>query len=402
MLGRKAFISFLVGVLLGGYVAAAAARPVVTAVRTGEHVGLTRLVLDVTEKVDFRTFTLADPYRVVVDLSRVEWRAAPGKDDRKGVISGLRFAQFDPRTSRMVIDVRKPVEVRKAFLLTPRGNWAYRFVIDIAPVDEASFASSAGAPEERAGRAARPSPPKPPRKPAARRAAKRVVVLDPGHGGVDPGAIGVSGVREKSVTLSAARELKNILQKTNRYKVILTRNSDRFLRLRDRVAMARDTGAHLFVSLHADSIGRRGVRGASVYTLSEKASDAEAAALAAKENKADLLGGVLLKVEDEEVEEILIDLGQRETKNRSAGFANIALPELGRRVRTLRNGHRFAGFAVLKAPEVPSVLVEMGYLSNRRDERMLSTAKGRRPVLEALARAIDRYFDEIDVAGVGG
>ena len=402
MLGRKAFVSFLAGVLLGGYVAAAAARPEVTAVRTGEHVGLTRLVLDLTEKVDFRTFTLADPYRVVVDLSRVEWRAAPGKDDRKGVISGLRFAQFDPRTSRMVIDVRKPVEVRKAFLLTPRGNWAYRFVIDIAPVDEASFASSAGAPEERTGRVARPSPPKPSRKPAARRAAKRVVVLDPGHGGVDPGAIGVSGVREKSVTLSAARELKNILQKTNRYKVILTRNSDRFLRLRDRVAMARDTGAHLFVSLHADSIGRRGVRGASVYTLSEKASDAEAAALAAKENKADLLGGVLLKVEDEEVEEILIDLGQRETKNRSAGFANIALPELGRRVRTLRNGHRFAGFAVLKAPEVPSVLVEMGYLSNRRDERMLSTAKGRRPVLEALAKAIDRYFDEIDVAGVGG
>lgn len=398
MLGRKAFVSFLAGVLLGGYVAAAAAQPVVTAVRTGEHVGLTRLVLDLTEKVDFRTFTLADPYRVVVDLSRVEWRVAPGKDDRKGVISGLRFAQFGPRTSRMVIDVREPVEVRKAFLLTPRGNWAYRFVIDVAPVDEASFANSAGAPEERAKRAARPSPPKPSRKPAAR----RVIVLDAGHGGVDPGAIGVSGVREKTVTLSAARELKNILQKTNRYKVILTRNSDRFLRLRERVAMARDAGAHLFVSLHADSIGRRGVRGASVYTLSEKASDAEAAALAAKENKADLLGGVLLKVEDEEVEEILIDLGQRETKNRSAGFANIALPELGRRVRTLRNGHRFAGFAVLKAPEVPSVLVEMGYLSNRRDEHMLSTAKGRRPVLEALAKAIDRYFAEIDVAGVGG
>lgn len=398
MLGRKAFASFLAGVLIGGYVAAAAAQPVVTAVRTGEHVGLTRLVLDLTEKVDFRTFTLADPYRVVVDLSQVEWRVAPGKDDRKGVISGLRFAQFGPRTSRMVIDVREPVEVRKAFLLTPRGNWAYRFVIDIAPVDEASFANSTSASEERVKRAARPSPPKPPRKPAA----KRVIVLDAGHGGVDPGAIGVSGVREKTVTLSAVRELKNILQKTNRYKVILTRNSDRFLRLRERVAMARDAGAHLFVSLHADSIGRRGVRGASVYTLSEKASDAEAAALAAKENKADLLGGVLLKVEDEEVEEILIDLGQRETKNRSAGFANIALPELGRRVRTLRNGHRFAGFAVLKAPEVPSVLVEMGYLSNRRDERMLSTAKGRRPVLEALAKAIDRYFAEIDGAGVGG
>ncbi len=398
MSGRKAFALILAGVLLGGC-AAAAARPVVTDVRTGEHVGLTRLVLDVTEKVDFHTFTLADPYRVVVDLSQVDWRVAPGKGDRKGVISGLRFAQFDRRTSRVVIDVREPVKVRKAFLLPPRGKLAYRFVIDIAPVDEASFANSMGAPKKWVERAAKSSPPEPPRKSAV----KRVVVLDPGHGGVDPGAIGVSGVQEKTVTLSAARELKKILERTGRYDVILTRNSDRFLRLRDRVAKAREAGAHLFVSVHADSIRRRGVRGASIYTLSEKASDAEAAALAAKENKADLLGGVPLEeVGDEVVEAILIDVAQRDTMNRSAGFANIALPELGKRVRTLRNGHRFAGFAVLKAPEVPSVLVEMGYLSNRRDERMLSTAKGRRPVLEALAKAIDRYFAEIDIAGVGG
>lgn len=385
MLGRKAFISFLAGVLLKCHIAAAA-QPAVTAVRTGEHVGLTRLVLDVTEKVDFHTFTLADPYRVVVDLSSLDWQVAPSEDDRRGVIARLRFGQFRRDTSRMVIEALGPVEVKQAFLLPPQGNWTYRFVIDLAPVDETSFVNSVGAPKRLAKRS--------PSEPSRKSAVKRIVVLDPGHGGVDPGAIGVSGVFEKTVTLSAARELREILQKTNRYKVILTRNSDKFLRLRDRVAVARDVGAELFVSLHADAIRRRGVRGASVYTLSEKASDAEAAALAAKENKADLLGGVQLEGESEEVTSILIDLAQRETKNLSAGFANIVLPEFRKRVRILRNGHRFAGFAVLKAPDVPSVLVEMGYLSNRQDERMLSTAEGRRPVLEALGKAIDRYFAE--------
>ena len=389
MLGRKAFISFLAGVLLKCHIVAAA-QPAVTAVRIGEHVGLTRLVLDVTEKVDFHTFTLADPYRVVVDLPSLDWQVAPSEDDRRGVVTRLRFGQFRPDTSRMVIEALGPVEVKQAFLLPPQGNWAYRFVIDLAPVDEASFVNSVGAPRRLARPLAKPSPPEPSRKSAV----KRIVVLDPGHGGVDPGAIGVSGVFEKTVTLSAARELRKILQKTNRYKVILTRNSDKFLRLRDRVAVARDVGAELFVSLHADAIRGRGVRGASVYTLSEKASDAEAAALAAKENKADLLGGVQLEGESEEVTSILIDLVQRETKNLSAGFANIVLPEFRKRVKTLGNGHRFAGFAVLKAPDVPSVLVEMGYLSNRQDERMLSTAEGRRPVLEALGKAIDRYFAE--------
>ena len=223
---------------------------------------------------------------------------------------------------------------------------------------------------------------------------KSVVVLDPGHGGADPGAIGISGVFEKFVTLAAARDLKKYLIKTNNYEVILTRNGDEFLRLRDRVAIARNAGADLFVSLHADSIKKKNIRGASVYTLSEKASDAEAAALAAKENKADVIGGVRLDGESEEVTSILIDLVQRETMNISAGFANMVLSGLDKRVKILRNGHRFAGFVVLKAPDIPSVLVEMGYLSNRQDERLLSTSKGRRPIIEALARAIEQYFAE--------
>ena len=390
MLSRIGVTILITVLLAGGHAAVVAAQPAVTAVRIGEHIGLTRLVLDVTEKVEFHTFTLADPYRVVVDLSLLDWKVAPSEDDRRGVISKLRFGYFERRTSRMVVEALGPVEVRRAFLLPPQGDWAYRFVIDLAPVDEASFVNSVGAPRSLAkslGNAAQSPPSRTPGR-------KFVVVLDPGHGGADPGTIGVTGVFEKLVTLSAARDLKKYLTRSTRYEVILTRNDDKFLRLRDRVAIARDAGADLFVSLHADAIKKRNVRGASVYTLSEKASDAEAAALAAKENKADVIGGVRLEGESEEVTSILIDLVQRETMNLSAGFANVVLPELDKRVKTLRNGHRFAGFAVLKAPDVPSVLVEMGYLSNRRDERLLSTSKGRRPIVEALARAIDRYFAE--------
>ena len=388
---RRVVVTILAAVLLfSGHAAVVSAQPAVTSVRTGEHVGLTRLVLDVTEKVDFHTFTLADPYRVVVDLSLLDWKVTASEDDRRGVISRLRFGHFERRTSRMVIEALGPVEVKRAFLLPPQGDWAYRFVIDLAPVDEASFVNSVGAPRSLAKSLGNS-----PQTPASRRPGRKsVVVLDPGHGGADPGTIGVTGVFEKTITLSAARDLKKYLTKTNKYEVILTRNGDKFLRLRDRVAIARDAGADLFISLHADAIRKKNVRGASVYTLSEKASDAEAAALAAKENKADVIGGVRLEGESEEVTSILIDLVQRETMNLSAGFANVVLPELVKRVKTLRNTHRFAGFAVLKAPDVPSVLVEMGYLSNRRDERLLSTSKGRRPIIEALARAIDRYFAE--------
>ena len=388
---RRVVVTILTTVLLlSGHAAVVSAQPAVTAVRTGEHVGLTRLVLDVTEKVAFHTFTLANPYRVVVDLSLLDWNVSASENDRRGVISKLRFGYFERRTSRMVIEALGPVEVRRAFLLPPQGDWAYRFVIDLAPVDEASFVNSVGAPRSLVKPLGTSS-----QSPTSRRPGRKyVVVLDPGHGGADPGTIGVTGVYEKNVTLSAARDLKKYLTKTNKYEVILTRNGDKFLRLRDRVATARDAGADLFISLHADAIKKKNVRGASVYTLSEKASDAEAAALAAKENKADVIGGVRLDGESEEVTTILIDLVQRETMNLSAGFANVVLPELVKRVKTLRNTHRFAGFAVLKAPDVPSVLVEMGYLSNRRDERLLSTSKGRRPIVEALARAIDRYFAE--------
>ena len=219
-----------------------------------------------------------------------------------------------------------------------------------------------------------------------------VIVIDPGHGGVDPGAIGVSGIYEKHITLAMAREMKAALEKGGRYRVHLTRDRDVFIRLRDRVAMARQLGADLFISLHADAVQNPQIRGLSVYTLSQNASDSEAQALAEKENKADLIAGVDLSHETPDVAGILIDLAQRETMNRSAGFATELVDEVGQEMDLLGNTHRFAGFAVLKAPDVPAVLVEMGYLSNEFEEKQLRQPQYRGRLAKAAARAIERYF----------
>lgn len=235
--------------------------------------------------------------------------------------------------------------------------------------------------------------PVPARRPTSPRA-QRVVVLDAGHGGADPGAIGVSGIYEKDITLAAVREIKRALEQTGRYKVLLTRNDDRFIRLRDRVDFARRANADLFVSVHADSVSRRDVRGASVYTLSNMASDSEAAALAEKENKADLIAGLDLSRESTEVTNILIDLAQRETMNQSAAFASHVVDHLAGTTMLLPNPHRFAGFAVLKAPDIPSVLIELGFLSNRSDEKALQRSDNRTRVAAAVARAIDGYLNE--------
>ncbi|MGE0716121.1 MAG: N-acetylmuramoyl-L-alanine amidase [Alphaproteobacteria bacterium] len=221
---------------------------------------------------------------------------------------------------------------------------------------------------------------------------KPVVVIDAGHGGHDPGTIGISGTNEKDVALAAARELHRQLQATGLYRPVLTRSSDTFLALGERVDVARDAGGELFISMHADSIHRADIRGASVYTLSEVASDARAAALAQKENRADLLAGVNLAHQSREVSRILIDLMQRETKNRSAVFASGLVPELGRTLTMMSSSHRFAGFTVLTAPDIPSVLIEMGYLSNRKDEQLLLNPSHRARIAQSTVRAVGRYF----------
>lgn len=229
--------------------------------------------------------------------------------------------------------------------------------------------------------------------PAAQRPARRqVVVIDPGHGGQDPGAIGRKGEFEKTIVFAVARALRKELLADGRFDVVMTRNSDTFIPLGERVAIARRAGANLFLSIHADTISDPGTRGAGVYTLSAEASDAQAAALAAKENRADIINGVDLSGQSDEVSSILIDFAQHGNQERSMRFAELLVPRLGEAVSMRQRSHRGAGFRVLKAPDVPSVLVELGYLSNPAEEAELMSPKGQAALAHALARGIEDYF----------
>jgi len=229
-------------------------------------------------------------------------------------------------------------------------------------------------------------------KPSSAPAMLPLIYIDPGHGGDDPGTVGHNGVYEKDVTIAVAKELQRQLVESGRYRVKLTRETDRFVALRDRFELARQDHADLFISLHADSNPFYDARGATVYTLSETASDAEAEAMAAKENKSDLIDGVDLSNQNKAVTSILIDLAQRETKNRSAAFAELLVHDMAQVTLMLRHSHRFAGFAVLKAPDIPSVLIELGYLSDPQDEALLLSPAHRANLARAMLNAIDGYF----------
>lgn len=247
--------------------------------------------------------------------------------------------------------------------------------------------------------AARGVAPPPAARPEPKRESRRLIVIDPGHGGEDPGATGAAGTLEKDVTLAAARELRDRLLASGRYRVELTRDSDVLLSLRSRYQRARELGADLFLSVHADWMHNPKVRGASVYTLSETASDAETAELARQENLADAVAGINLSRESPEVANVLIDLSRRDTNNLSLRLASGLVAELGRdRLLLPARPHRSAGFAVLKAPDVPSVLLEMGYLSNREDEKRITQPAHRARVAQAVVRAVDAYFARLDRA----
>lgn len=386
----RAFFACLT--LIGLFVAAGATagEPAVYNVRFGEHADKTRVVLDLSESVAYDIFTLAQPYRVVIDLPSVTWQAPDGGAAGRGLVDHYRFGQFKPGTSRIVFDVTGPVGIKNAFLLPPSGNDSHRLVVDLEQLSADEFAvrsaTGGGAP---VSESIKPAPLIEPKEAGA----PRVIVIDAGHGGIDPGAVGINGSYEKNIVLAAARELRRQLEASGRYIAVLTRDSDVFLPLRQRVAVAREARGDLFVSLHADSIGNRNVRGASVYTLSEKASDKEASELAARENKSDIIAGLdLADHYDAEVAAILITLTQRETMNCSAVFASLLVPEIARNAKTLGNAHRSAGFRVLKAPDIPSVLIEMGYLSNSKDESFLNSKEGRRILMKSVLNGIDAYF----------
>jgi N-acetylmuramoyl-L-alanine amidase len=357
----------------------------------GDH-ERTRFIADLSKKVDVHVFALANPYRVIVDAPDVDFQMPEGiGKEKRGLITAYRYGLFAPGKSRIVMDVAGPFLIDKAFVLEPRDDQPARLVIDLVPTDEKTFQAKLKEARPAEGASAPPMPlPEPaPRAPDA----KPVIVLDPGHGGIDPGTSSADGVTEKEVVLAFAKSLKAKLEATGRYDVYLTREDDTFLPLRERVEFAQKKGANLFLSIHADYFPEQTEKatGATVYTLSEEASDEEAKELAAKENFSDVLAGVALPSEsDEVVANILIDLAQRETQNRSTVFARSIVGELAGNLHTRKL--RSAGFRVLKAPDVPSVLLELGFLSNPDDKKHLVSDAWRDRMGNSIVEAIDGYF----------
>jgi N-acetylmuramoyl-L-alanine amidase len=357
----------------------------------------TRFVLDLSGEVDLSAFTLAEPYRVVVDLPEIDFRLPAGTGTTgRGLVSDWRYGQFAAGRSRIVLDVTGPVKIDKAFVLPSVENQPARLVLDLLKTSAAAFDE-----EQRKSQLARDTANEAPVQkgdqlppPDRSKREKPLLVIDPGHGGVDSGTVSASGVMEKDIVLAFAKKLQERLERTGKVAVLLTRTDDTFLPLAARVQFGRDHAADLFLSIHADSEHVGSVRGATVYTLSDKASDQEAAALAAKENASDLIAGLDLQQEADDVTDILVDLTRRETRNFSASFAGGLVGDLASATRMIKNPRRSAGFQVLRAHDVPSVLLEIGYLSNDQDEKLLTSDEWRLRVADAVTQAVLRFFGQ--------
>lgn len=371
--------------------------PVATDARIGGDDKETRLIVDLTRKVDLRAFTLADPYRVVVDIPQTVFQLPPKSGDSgRGLIKAYRYGLVMAGGSRIVIDAAKPVRIDKAFVLDAKDGQPARLVLDLVATDRDSFMRNLaienktlkpleivrknGKDKEPAAQAA-PDP-------------RPIVVVDPGHGGPDTGAKAAGGEIEKDIVLEFSFALRDQLEKSGKYRVIMTRTDDTFIPLNERVLLARQRQASLLISVHADSVpkGENEAQGATVYTLSEKASDGDAARLAEAENKSDMIAGIDLTHEPGDVADILIDLAQRETKIFSQQFARTLVGELKGAVRLHKHPLKSASFVVLKAPDVPSVLLELGYMTNKRDMKVLTSETWRTKTAETIAQAVDQFF----------
>jgi N-acetylmuramoyl-L-alanine amidase len=358
----------------------------------------TRFVVDLDTPTEYGILRLTDPYRLVIDLPRVIFAVPGAQTEGRGLVADYRFGLIAPEKARIVLDLTRPIEIAKTFVLPAAGKQPARLVFDFVPTSPESFAmaATAGNPKATAhGRA-----PKGDRLGGASPSGRPVVVIDPGHGGIDSGAAGASGVLEKTITLEFARELAARLRAGGRIDPVLTRSGDRFLSLRQRMKVARQNRAALLISIHADTVPEEYVRGATVYTLSEKASDTLSAALAARENRSDILAGLAIDDQPDEVADILFDLARRESRNLSLRFAKGLVKDMGEVVKLNNSPWRRAGFQVLKAPDVPSVLLELGFLSNEFDEQLLRSSAWRKRSTEAVARAVELFVGDAAPPGV--
>lgn len=378
-------------ILIAAVLAAPAAANLAGDMRVIGDPGKTRFVVDLEKNPEYRVLHLMNPYRLVVDMPNVDFPAPAKPGEGRGLISEYRYGLIAPGKARIVLDLVGPVEIINTFVLDPLAPEPARLVIDLVPTTAPVF-EAAAARDRSSQDVASPDPAAPvhPGRP--------VVVIDPGHGGIDSGAVGTDGLLEKEITLKFALALARQLEAGAAVAPVLTREGDDFVALSDRVAFAKKHRAALFISIHADTVKEEYVRGATVYTLSDNASDALTAEYAARENRADVLAGLALGREtDDDVVDILSDLARRDTQHQSIGFAKSLIDSLDGSVPMNSNPWRRGAFVVLKAPEVPSVLLELGYLSSEEDEALFRNETWQQSVAETAARAIEKFFG-VDVA----
>lgn len=388
----------------------AATYPLASDVRVAGDEKRTRFILDLDRKIDLRAFALANPYRIVVDIPQVTFQLPAGVGEAsRGLVKAFRYGLVMPGGSRIVMDLKRPAKIEKAYVLDGENGQQPKLVVELGATDRNAFMQAIAAESRKAAMAAAAAPtavaaatPSAATPAAASDASdtRPVVVIDPGHGGIDHGTEAASGENEKDIVLDFAKALRERIEKAGKYRVVMTRADDTFIPLADRVKIARQNKAALFVSVHADALprGEGDAQGATVYTLSDTASDAEAAKLAESENRADLIAGIDLTEEPADVADILIDLARRETKTFSNRFARSLVKEMKGVARLHKHPLKSAGFRVLKAPDVPSVLLELGYVSNKDDLQHLVSDSWRSRTVGSVAQAVDLFFAKRVVA----
>jgi N-acetylmuramoyl-L-alanine amidase len=366
--------------------------PVARDVRLAGDEAKTRLVVDLDRKIEARAFALANPYRVIIDMPQVSFAFPDNAGEKgRGLIKAFRYGLVMQGGSRIVIDLAKPAKIERTQVLDPANGQPARLVLDLAATDRDTF-MRALALNNRAPERPRVRDPEPKEETTD---ARPLVVLDPGHGGPDHGTrLAPSDSPEKTIVLEFCLLLRDKLEKTGKYRVAMTRTDDTFVALADRVGFARERKAALFISVHADALerGDGDAQGATIYTLSETASDPAAASLAEAENRADVIAGLDIATEATDVADILIDLAKRETKTFSVQFARTLVGELRNATRMHKEPMRSASFVVLKAPDIPSVLVELGYVTNRQDLKSMTSEAWRTKATDAVAQAVGTFF----------
>ncbi|WP_312796062.1 N-acetylmuramoyl-L-alanine amidase [Tianweitania sp.] len=351
----------------------------------------TRMLFSLDVEAEPKLMLLRSPHRLVIDLPEARFRFDEKALKPRGLITGIKYGPIGEGMSRIVVSAKGPFKIVDFNMLANEEKAGNRMVLDLEAASEQLF-DAALAEQATSTGSTTPSLPKNAEGQTAQKAEKRfTVVIDPGHGGIDGGANGLSGTVEKDITLAFSRELRDQLAKVGDLDIILTRDGDQFLRLDERVRFAREKNADLFISIHADTIRLKGISGATVYTVSDRASDAASAALATRENLSDQLAGIKIEDEDHQIADILVDLIRRETHSFSMSFAKTLVGELKQSVTMINNPHRMAGFRVLRAPDVPSVLIELGYLSNESDEKHLLDSEWRSKAAKGIVDAVVQF-----------